>query len=171
MRQEKAKRRTARKTIIWTFGTVLGLAVLLILFNQKDMPGERITVMKDQFHIPDVTSLHKPYSTSPPTSGPHVQNIAQWGVHDEPLPFELLVHNLEDGGVVIYYNDKANEDTVEKLKNIVNKYSDHVLLNSHSELNDPITLTAWGRMDKMNTVDENRITEFIEAYKGIDHHK
>jgi hypothetical protein len=34
-----------------------------------------------------------------------------------------------------------------------------------------IALTAWTRLDTMDEFDEGRITRFIEAYRGIDHHK
>jgi hypothetical protein len=34
-----------------------------------------------------------------------------------------------------------------------------------------IALTAWTRLDTMDEPDEGRVTRFIEAYRGIDHHK
>jgi hypothetical protein len=33
-----------------------------------------------------------------------------------------------------------------------------------------IALTAWGRIDTLEDVDEQRIVRFIETYRGIDHH-
>jgi hypothetical protein len=34
-----------------------------------------------------------------------------------------------------------------------------------------IALTAWTRIDTMDTLDEARVRRFIDAYRGIDHHK
>jgi hypothetical protein len=34
-----------------------------------------------------------------------------------------------------------------------------------------IALTAWTRLDRLEEFDERRIVRFIEAYRGIDHHK
>jgi hypothetical protein len=33
-----------------------------------------------------------------------------------------------------------------------------------------IALTAWRRLDTLETFDEQRIVNFIEAYKGRDNH-
>jgi hypothetical protein len=34
-----------------------------------------------------------------------------------------------------------------------------------------IALTAWTRLDGFEEFDEKRIVRFIDAYRGIDHHK
>ena len=45
-----------------------------------------------------------------------------------------------------------------------------VILEPYANLETPIVLTAWTRIDKLPSLDEQRIKEFISAYKGIDHH-
>jgi hypothetical protein len=37
-------------------------------------------------------------------------------------------------------------------------------------LDRKIALTAWGKIDKFDEFDEGRITKFIKAHIGIDHH-
>jgi hypothetical protein len=44
------------------------------------------------------------YPSNPPTSGPHAQSALNFRVHDTPQPKENLVHNMEHGGVIIWYN-------------------------------------------------------------------
>src|SRR3989338_2948361 len=44
------------------------------------------------------------YKSDPPPPGPPLPSIARWGIHETPVPKELHVHNLEDGGVVVQYN-------------------------------------------------------------------
>ena len=56
---------------------------------------------------PDPAScqLHlDPYSSLPGTSGPHWQTPANWGVYSTPQNESQLIHNLEHGGIVIWYD-------------------------------------------------------------------
>jgi hypothetical protein len=174
LRREQALRKKYIRWSIWivSLAVIVGGIYAATAVYEKNMPGERVEVMKDQGHIDDVTSPHTPYNSDPPTSGPHIgTNLAPWGVHKEPLPKQLLVHNLEDGGVVIYYNAQTDAAVIEKLEGIVNRYTDHVVLTPYPEMENSITLTAWGRIDRLEAFDEKRIVKFIDAYKGIDHHK
>jgi hypothetical protein len=34
-----------------------------------------------------------------------------------------------------------------------------------------IASTAWGRIDRLDEYDEERIVAFIDAYRGLDRHK
>jgi len=60
--------------------------------------------------VPDEGRFHVDYCTpvvymhNPPASGNHWPWHADWGVHDEVVPRESWVHNLEHGGVVLLYN-------------------------------------------------------------------
>ncbi len=53
-----------------------------------------------------------PYSSIPATSGPHwdPSGIANWGVYSTPQPETQLIHNLEHGGIVIWYDADAVTD-------------------------------------------------------------
>ncbi|HEY3302099.1 MAG TPA: DUF3105 domain-containing protein [Candidatus Binatia bacterium] len=114
------------------------------------------------------------YNSDPPTSGPHLPMIANWGIHQQPVTKELQVHNLEDGGVIVQYNcPLTNPECVpliEKLAGIVRRYSRNVILAPYPDMKEKIALTAWSRIDKFDDFDENRIVRFIEAYIHIDHH-
>ena len=121
-------------------------------------------------HIATANDAHEPYNSNPPTSGPHLPYIAPWGVHTRPIPLELQVHNLEDGGVVIQYNCEC-PDVVAKLRAIVQKYDKQVILAPYPGMPSRIALTAWTRLETLDDVDDKRITRFIDAYRGIDHHK
>jgi hypothetical protein len=82
----------------------------------------------------------------------------------------LQVHNLEDGGVIVQYNCTCPE-VVEKLRGIVSRYDKYVILAPYPGMKPRIALTAWTRLDRLEKVDERRITRFIDAYRGIDHHQ
>jgi hypothetical protein len=86
------------------------------------------------------------------------------------VPLELQVHNLEDGGVVVQYNCECPA-LVAQLRDIVSKYERNVVLAPYPTMRSRIALTAWTRIDTMEEFDAKRIARFIEAYRGIDHHK
>ena len=147
---------------------VSGVGLLAYAKMTKDMPGRALPILGNQ-HIPSVTTPHIPYNSDPPTSGPHVTQVARWGIHNELIAKELQLHNLEDGGVVVQYNCKDCGELVRKLERIVSPYS-HTILAPYPGMDSRIALTAWGRIDKFNEFDEKRIVRFIEAYIGKDHH-
>jgi hypothetical protein len=123
-------------------------------------------------HVPSPDYPHVPYNSDPPTSGPHLPYLASWGVHTQPIPKELQVHNLEDGGVVIQYSCLKAQDCntlQEQLEKIVRDY-DHVVLAPYPTMESLLALTAWTRIKKLEQVDEKTIRTFIEAYIHIDHH-
>lgn len=106
----------------------------------------------------------------PQLPGPHLPSVARWGIHTQPIPDELQVHNLEDGGVLVQYNCRDCDALIAKLEAIVSRYSDKVILAPYPKMDTRIALTAWGRLDTFDDVEEQRIVRFIEAYRGIDHH-
>lgn len=134
-----------------------------------DLPGIAVPDQGNR-HLASASEPHEPYNTEPPTSGPHLSYIAPWGVHTRPIVRELQVHNLEDRGVLVQYNCEC-PDLVEKLAAIVRKYDKFVILAPYPDMKTRIALTAWTRIDAFDEFDERRIRRFIEAYRGIDHHK
>ncbi len=134
-----------------------------------DLPGVQMP-SQGNLHIAKEDSPHEPYNSDPPTSGPHLPYIAPWGVHTRPIPLPLQVHNLEDGGVLVQYNCECPE-LAEQLRAIVRRYDRQVILAPYPTMKSRIALTAWTRIDAFDAFDETRIVRFIEAYRGIDHHK
>jgi hypothetical protein len=148
---------------------VLGVAGGWLYARSRPAPGEFVPSLGNA-HIATPETPHQPYNSDPPTSGPHLGYIAPWGVHTRPIPKELQVHNLEDGGVAVQYRPACADRVLDRLKTIVGRYPDHVLLAPYPGLDRCIALTAWTRLDKLDDVDEGRIVRFIDAYRGIDHH-
>jgi hypothetical protein len=172
-RRTRAPRRATRRqrTVIAVAVTVLAAIVVgyFAYRAQANLPGVQFPD-QGNLHVATADSPHVQYNSDPPTSGPHLPYIAPWGVHTRPIVRELQVHNLEDGGVVVQYNCEC-PDLVAKLKAIVDKYDRHVVLAPYPGMKRKIALTAWTRLDTLDELDEGRVTRFIEAYRGIDHHK
>ena len=166
--------RRQRRRFAWAAGAVAilvaaGMGGWLYARARGPIPGEFVPSLGNE-HIPTAETPHVAYTSDPPTSGPHLPHIAPWGVHTRPIPKELQVHNLEDGGVVVNYKPQCTDQVQAPLRAIVDRYPNHVVLAPYPGLDRCIALTAWTRIDKMDEVDERRVVRFIEAYRGIDHH-
>jgi hypothetical protein len=190
--------------------TLVGSAVVLVLVavggdavaaeksktsaKADGKPGRAVETIGNE-HVPSPSTPHVPYNTSPPTSGPHLQWVAKWGVHKTPIIRELQVHNLEDGGVIVQYKClEPCPDLVGKLEALAARYRekaeadrksmktpassehamrskyDHLIVAPYPDMERQIALTAWGRIDSFDGYDEARIVNFIETFIGIDHH-
>lgn len=111
---------------------------------------------------------HPQYGSNPPTSGWHFPDWARWGVHDQPQPDEMLIHNLEHGGIVVHYNcPDGCPELAAQLRDVVASYRSKVLLAPRPDPSVPhrITLSAWSWLDGFNEFDEARIRAFIAAHK------
>ena len=175
MAQRQAERRTNRATrrrrwaaAVVVLVVVAGTVGYFAYRAAADLPGTKASDQGNR-HVQNSES-HEPYNTDPPTSGPHLPYIAPWGVHTRPVQLELQVHNLEDGGVVVQYNCECSE-LVDQLKKIVQSYDKQFILAPYPSMKPRIALTAWTRIDAFENFDERRIRRFIDAYRGIDHHR
>ena len=168
----RAQRRRRQWVVIGGIIVIAAAAVGYFAYRAvAELPGALMPDLGNT-HIQTLGEPHVAYNSDPPTSGPHMPYIAPWGVHTDPVAKELQVHNLEDGGVVVQYNCPSGcPDLVEKLKVIVQRYKDEVILAPYPGMKSRIALTAWTRIDTFDELDERRITRFIKAYRGIDHHK
>ncbi|MGC9467401.1 MAG: DUF3105 domain-containing protein [Anaerolineae bacterium] len=172
MAKHGSKRRRSRRSNRLTFALFIAAAViafgLLVYDAVRPRPGLAMPDLGNQ-HIayPETAT----YNSYPPTSGPHYTSLARWGIHTEPIPNELQVHNLEDGGIMVQYNcPDGCPDLVAQLADVVERY-DHVILAPYPDMESRIALTAWGRIDRLESFNEGRIVRFIEAYQGLDHHR
>jgi hypothetical protein len=166
--REKQKRRE-RVWLIAGIAVFVLLAGVMLYVALRPRPGKAVPILGNQHIQPPQTAA---YNSVPPTSGPHYPVIAPWGVHDEPIPNELQVHNLEDGGVLVQYNcPEGCPDLVEQLTALISPYPEGVILAPYPDMNARVALTAWGRIDTLQGLDENRILRFIRAYSGVDHHQ
>jgi hypothetical protein len=149
---------------------VIALLVSWSAISASNRPGEPVPDMGNQ-HIAEGTRSPVAYNSTPPTSGPHYGGLARWGIHSEPIPDELLVHNLEDGGVGIWYDcPDGCPELVSQLESVAERYHEGILLAPYPGMDSRIALTAWNRLDRFEEFDEDRLVRFIRAFRGADHH-
>jgi hypothetical protein len=122
-----------------------------------------------QNHVADGTKV--PYKTDPPTSGPHYNRWMPPSVYGvgEAAP-ELLVHNLEHGNVVIYFNPSVlGKNEVDELTEISKKYIgqwDGVVLVVREDKEAPVILTAWRSALRLKRYNKEKVMEFLDAFRG-----
>ena len=171
--REKEARRTRYQLIALgaVSVAVLAMVVFLAIRGQANLPGEKVNNLGNR-HISTEAADSVTYNSKPPTSGPHFGQIARWGVYTEPIPDALQIHNLEDGGVGIWYDcPDGCPELVDQLEGIVNEMGEERLVMApYPDMETTIVLTAWNRIEKMEEFDRERIIEFIEAYRGKDRH-
>ena len=149
--------------LFWILGLlfVIGVSYLFItsLGDQKPTLGESLPI-QGQEHIA-IGATHLEYNSNPPTSGPHYEVPAKWGIYQTELPDEQLVHNLEHGGIWISYKD-IDEGTKTALAEIA-KSGLKIILAPRARNDAPIVLTSWGRVQKFQVFDKEAILNFIKA--------
>ena len=133
--------------------------------------GKRVSGVQGgvgNLHIEPGDPPPDPYTSVPATSGWHYSARglapAPWTVYDDPLPDEVLVHNLEHGGVGIHYDcPNGCDDLILKLREIALN-SSKVIMFPYPGMDTRIALTAWTYIDRFDEFDEDRITQFIDAH-------
>ena len=132
-------------------------------------------------HTAAVDATEDPkWNTDPPTSGPHNETSAIFGSYDSPIQVSQGVHNLEHGGVFIYYGDDVPEATVTQLQSFYDEDPTAMLLAPLPDLGDTIALGAWvtpdprpgavgeggqGHLAKCTEFDEEAFATFRDEFR------
>jgi hypothetical protein len=121
-----------------------------------------------------------PYSSLPATSGPHwdPSGVANWGVYSTPQNETQLIHNLEHGGIVIWYDpDALDAAQVDELSRYVTTQVSSGISGrfkfilspwgGEEELPAPIVATAWRHLLELEAVDTGALDAFTRERYGI----
>lgn len=167
--------KSSKKIFVWI------VVILTIVFtgaglflslrgNNGEPPGyasiqDSIERYSDQgrAHI-SVGASHPTYNSNPPTSGWHYGEEAEWGIYENELPDEQIVHNLEHCGVWVSYQPNIPRETKEKLVSFVKKFPAKMILSPRPPNDSPIVLASWGVLLKLPDYDETRALAFLAAF-------
>lgn len=128
-------------------------------------------------HIPEGQSAVD-YNSDPPTSGQHYDTPVEAGFYDEAPVDEQLVHNLEHGHVVIYYNcSDLSEADCGQLKENIRQAMDaagivpltgtpKLVAVPRPSMENLITYTSWGRLYRANDFDPEEFQLFVEQNRN-----
>ncbi len=114
------------------------------------------------------TSDQVDYGNSFPTSGSHSPTPAPPGFYTDRVPAENLVHALEHGNIVIYY-DQPGEAAITALRGWAQQYQgalDGVIAVRVRGIGRGIALTAWNKRLISPEFDEQAAFAFIDAFRG-----
>lgn len=191
LRDRAARQRKQQNTLLFSAGGVVLVIIAIVVFlnirGSLPVAGEESYSTQGNAHIDQDTASPVVYNSTPPSSGPHYGGLANWGIYDTPIRYEQLVHNLEDGGVLIYYQcPEGCADDVAKLKDLTQPYLNagkHVVMlpndptftaggstPAHKDMGAKFALVAWTKVVKMDSVDLDRMRHFIDKYVMVDHH-
>lgn len=173
------------RTLDWrvlTIGAILilGLVILVVflLFGGGGGPNGSIgTPQRDDggVHIAEGTA-GVGYSSIPGTSGQHWNTATSpgpWGVYTAAQPQERMIHNLEHGGIVIWYQPaQLDADGIAALALFVNQQIAterfKVILTpwSGADFGHPIAVTAWNWLLYLDTPDVDQVRAFYDDHYG-----
>lgn len=185
-----------RRLLLYGAGAVVALAavaaVFLVGFGGNDASPEKVRAdleasgctlqaVKAQ---PGQHSLGaddtSDWNTDPPTSGPHfgfddAGNLGTviWGAYEEPLQLARVIHNLEHGGLYIFYGDDVSDAAVAELRAFYDDHERGTLLAPYPKLGDQIALGAWvsdggeetGYLATCSAFDDSAFSAFLRGFQ------
>lgn len=152
--------------------------------------GENVTAQ----HVTRQVDYAADGNTNPPAGGPHwgasacgddptnapaFCGPAPWGVYRESWDAETVVHNMEHGGVVIWYNCAAGPEPLDEtacrelrdglagITEMKNSEGKQVLMLPYPGMDHRIALTAWATLDTLEELDMERVALFVDAYDRL----
>ncbi len=134
--------------------------------------------MADTGHIQDGQDPG-PYNSDPPTSGPHYASDLRAGFYDESdlaslpeNPEGYLVHNLEHGYVIFWYNcevvsEQECSDLKSQIRSVMDDFNEvKVIAFPWESIQEPVVMTSWGQMQRFDKFDQQMAKTFIERNRN-----
>jgi hypothetical protein len=119
------------------------------------------------------------YQSRPATSGPH-WNLGDgvapvfWGVYTTPQAEPAIIHNLEHGGIVIWYQSTATAEDIQKLTQFTQQQlattQYKVVLSpwDGDNFGHPIAVTAWDWKLYLDSADIDQVRAFQNDHPPSD---
>jgi len=133
--------------------------------------------MASREHVPEGTDPG-PYNTDPPTSGSHYATPINPGFYDEgdldslgEHPEGYLVHNLEHGYIVFWYDCEELQGDCDQLKSQIRQVLEDfdnvkVIAAPWDNTDVPVVMTSWGRMLRMESFDSGAARDFVQRNRN-----
>lgn len=168
--QEARRRRAERRErlVRYLMLALLGVGIFWFLFlrgrGPSEINGHQVQSLSTT-GTGDHTNNPVTYDVSPPVSGAHAPSPSPCGTFAQEIPNEVQVHTLEHGAIGIQYQPTLDAESIEEIEEIVRSYESHVFSAPYSASPTPISLTSWGRLMRLDEVEEDSIREFIDAFQ------
>ncbi len=181
--QEQQRRSRMINRMVWGGVGVGVLAIIGLLIWQLTRPsaaaaqGEVIPINSSQ-HIPEGTDPG-PYPSDPPAGGVHYDSTLPAKLyHEQDLaslgqyPQGFLVHDLEHGYVIFWYNCAVlDEAGCQKLKDQLQEVIDafdgvKVMAFPWKSITVPVVATSWGRLLRFESFDTGLAESFVKSNRN-----
>jgi len=116
-----------------------------------------------------------PNNSNPPTSGPHYANEFDAGFYEktdaaslQDYPEGDLVHNLEHGYVIFWYNCalldvQSCTELKTYIQSVIDEFNGVKLIAFPREtMVVPVAITSWGQLQQFEVFDQDQGVSFIE---------
>lgn len=181
--RERQARRARRRSNLLTIGITVVIAGLVVFLILQERSGNRGAVRfgpaaaqagctparrapsEGQRHLANGT-MFTGYRSIPPTSGPHWETPADPRFYDQPIPLAQVVHNLEHGQIVIYYQGLSGDEQ-DRLEAYVNDARPALLAMPAPEgLRGELVMTAWTVTQSCDEASSAAIDAFRQRFQG-----
>lgn len=123
-----------------------------------------------QAHCPRGVDCRYEYPTTPPYGGPHWTIPLRCGIYEQEQLFEPMVHTMEHGAIVLYYQPLAvDADTVAEMRVAASQLLSEgrrLILTPSTRIGVPVAMTSWGRLMLLDDFEEDTLRAFLDAFEG-----
>ncbi len=144
---------------------VIGLGYLLFQDLRGPAPIESIEGLVEHEHQSrDHVDEEIAAGDLPPVGGSHNPVWQNCGIYDEPVSIENAMHSLEHGAMWLAYQPDLPQGEVESLQDLV-RGEEFVIMSPYPGLKSPVVLTAWEVQMELDSVEDDRLEEFVDRYQ------
>lgn len=127
-------------------------------------------------HI-EVDTVATDWNSNPPTSGQHYGQWAPAGFYDDEIPDGYLVHDMEHGYIIIYYNCADVDMDCEEFKTAIeaamatagndpNTNTVKIIAVPRPSMENPITYASWGHLYKAEAFVSTELVTYVQTYRS-----
>lgn len=177
VRAEQEKKKKQRQYLLIGGGIVAGMllvAGILVPLLQPPAPTStgaaapcsNLQVMEDEGrgHLNPGDPIPN-YKSVPPTSGTHNPVWYPAGVYDNNSDITQLLHSLEHGYIIMYYNGISQEE-INQLINIQRSDPFKTIVAPYPNMPYKVALAAWARLQTCEGVNEQAIRSFTAQFRN-----
>ena len=168
-------------------GAVLGVVAVVVLAlvwqwwsSRDDADAFKLLIEAGRGSLSDIETLPNAgsnhlasgqefrYPSRFPTSGPMDPNPLNPGFYSDTQRSERLVHSLEHGMIVMYY-DEPGDDVIGTMRNWTSQFrgpSSGVLAVKRPGLGQEVVLTAWQQLFRQDSFNPAAAAAFVDLFRG-----
>jgi len=183
MRETKKKQQVRKRILIFGGWSLAIIAVIAVIFlvaknyaNSGGLMGDEVAI-PSRDHVSNDT-LPGPYNSNPPAGGAHFATDFTSKFYQETdlatlpkYPQGYLVHSLEHGYVIFWYNCQVPNMDCTALKQTIQKVMDEtggtkLIAFPWTDMDIPLAMTSWGRILRFPAPDPALMKQFVERNRG-----